>query len=139
MKDTTVFLIAEDDSGHFILTKRCLRNAGITNEVLRFADGEGLLDFLMGRGKLPVYDTNKDYILLLDIRMPKVDGLKILETIKSNRGWSDIPVIIVTTSEAPANISRCKTLGCDGYVTKPLGKNLIDAISAISKDRLKLS
>ena len=138
MKDTTVFLIAEDDCGHFVLAKRCLRSAGFTNEVLRFVDGEYLLDFLMGCAKGAVYDRKKDYILLLDIRMPKVDGVEILEAVKASSDWSDIPVIIVTTSDSPANIARCKALGCDGYVTKPLGKNLIDAIKAVSADKLKL-
>lgn len=132
MKNTTVFLIAEDDPGHFVLARRCLRNAGMTNEVLRFVDGEDLLDFLRARTEGAVYDRNTDYILLLDIRMPKVDGVEILEVVKSNGDWSNIPVIIVTTSDAPANIVRCKALGCDDYVVKPLGVNLIDAIEAVS-------
>lgn len=138
MKDTTVILIAEDDSGHFVLAKRCLRNAGFKNEVLRFVDGENLLDFLMGRTEGHVYDSRKKYILLLDIRMPKADGIEILQTVKANSDWSNIPVIIITTSDASANILRCRALGCDGYVIKPLGENLIEAIKAVSADKLKL-
>ena len=131
MKGMVVFLVAEDDSGHFALTKRCLRRGGFTNEILWFADGEELLKFLSGNGDGAVRKVGTDYVLLLDIRMPKVDGIEILERLKGDCEFGEIPVIVVTTSDAPANISRCRRLGCDEYVIKPLGKNLIKAVMGV--------
>jgi len=131
MNDAVVFLVAEDDSGHFALTKRCLRREGFANEILWFADGEELLGFLSGDGAGDVRQVGTDYVLLLDIRMPKVDGIEILERLKGDCEFADIPVIVVTTSDAPANIMRCMKLGCDGYVIKPLGRNLIKAIMSV--------
>ena len=131
MKDKAVFLVAEDDNGHYALTERCLRKAGFENEIMWFADGEELLVFLSGDGGGPVRKAGTGYVLLLDIRMPKVDGIEVLEMIKGGRKFGDIPVIVVTTSDSPANVLRCKELGCDGYVIKPLGDNLIDAVDGV--------
>ena len=131
MNDAVVFLVAEDDSGHFALTKRCLRKAGFANEILWFADGEELLFFLSGDGNGAVREIGTEYVLLLDIRMPKVDGIEILERLKGDCEFSEIPVIVVTTSDAPSNIMRCRKLGCDEYVIKPLGGNLIEAIMGV--------
>jgi len=133
MDSMRVFLVAEDDRGHFALTKRCLRRGGFTNEILWFADGEQLLSFLSGDGNADgaVREVGTEYVLLLDIRMPKVDGIEILERLKADCEFGEIPVIVVTTSDAPANVSRCMRLGCDGYVIKPLGKNLIRAVMGV--------
>lgn len=131
MKDTVAFLVAEDDSGHFALTKRCLRKAGFTNEILWFADGEELLSFLSGSSDGAVLEEGREYIMLLDIRMPKVDGIEVLETVKRDLAFVNIPVIVVSTSDAPANILRCQELGCDGYIVKPLGNNLVEAIDDV--------
>lgn len=131
MKDTVVFLVAEDDSGHFELTKRCLRKAGFANEILWFVDGEELLSFLFGDGTVNVRQVGTEYMLLLDIRMPKVDGIETLEVVKGKSEFADMPVIIITTSDSHANVVRCRELGCDGYVVKPLGDNLIDAVEDV--------
>ncbi len=135
MNSMMVFLVAEDDSGHFALTKRCLRRGGFTNEILWFADGEELLGFLSGggNGNGAVRKIGTEYVLLLDIRMPKVDGIEILERLKWGCEFAEmeIPIIVVTTSDAPVNVSRCMRLGCDGYVTKPLGENLIKAVMGV--------
>ena len=128
MTDAVVFLVAEDNGGHFALTKRCLRKAGFANEILWFADGEQLLGFLSGNGPGDVRKAGAEYVLLLDIRMPKVDGIEILERLKRDCEFAEMPVIVVTTSDSPATIMRCRQLGCDGYVIKPLGENLIEAI-----------
>jgi len=135
-----VFLVAEDDSGHFALTKRCLRRAGFTNKILWFSDGEQLLGFLSGDGDAngAVRKLGTEYVLFLDIRMPKIDGIEILERLKEGSEFGEIPVIVVTTSDSPANIKRCRKLGCDEYVTKPLGKNLVKAVmNVLSKCRTR--
>ncbi|MBW8035311.1 MAG: response regulator [Planctomycetes bacterium] len=132
MRNDIKLLLAEDDRGHYVLTKHCLKKACVENELLWFTDGEKTMNFLFARSKEPAIDHNNLYILLLDIRMPKVDGITILEKIKQDDQLKDIPVIIVTTSNSPANIGKCSRLGCIDYVVKPLGENLIDAIEKAS-------
>lgn len=131
MRNDIKLLLAEDDRGHYVLTKHCLKKANLKNELLWFNDGEKTMDFLFARSK-PGIDHNDLHILLLDIRMPKVDGITILEKIKNDGQLKNIPVIIVTTSNSPANIARCSQLGCSDYIVKPLGQNLIDAIEKTS-------
>lgn len=126
-KDVTI-LISEDDKGHFVLLKHRLRHAGIQNEIVHFADGQETLDFLNGMGSEPGMDPQRRYLLLLDIRMPKVDGIEVLKTVKQDQRFEDIPVIMVTSSDDPNNIHRCRELGSDGYIVKPLNSNSIETI-----------
>ena len=129
MKDNVVILIAEDDKGHFVLTKHCLRRGGLSNDIVWLEDGQETLDFLCGTdGNGHERESDKEYILLLDIRMPKVDGVKVLEHIKADDELKDMPVIIVTTSDSPANIEICNRLGCDGYAVKPLDESLAETV-----------
>ena len=129
MNEDAVILIAEDNRGHFILTQHCLQNAGIANETIWFTDGQYILDFLFKKNPEFKFDSGREYILLLDIRMPKVDGIKVLETIKhSGNGISNIPIIMISTSDNPAYIAHCNELGCSGYVVKPLGGDFIEAV-----------
>ena len=131
VKDVTI-LISEDDGGHFILMKHCLRNAGIDNEIVWLCDGQETLDFLYthdGQLNLPPADK---YILLLDIRMPKIDGIEILEDIKKDKRMDHLPVVIVTSSDNPDNIRRCRELGCDGYIIKPLDEEAIAMIERLA-------
>ena len=120
MKDNVVILIAEDDKGHFVLTKHCLRQGGLSNDILWLEDGQQTLDFLYGTSHNGhEREAEKEYVLLLDIRMPKVDGVRILGHVKADDELKDMPVIMVTTSDSPANIEICNRLGCDGYAVKP--------------------
>ena len=124
VKDVKI-LISEDDRGHFILMKHCLRDAGIDNEIVWLCDGQETLDFLYthdGQLNLPPADK---YILLLDIRMPKIDGIEVLADIKKDARLDHLPVVIVTSSDNPDNIRRCRELGCDGYIVKPLDEEAI--------------
>ena len=94
VKDVTI-LISEDDRGHFILMKHCLRDAGIDNEIVWLCDGQETLDFLFTRNGQPNLPVADKYILLLDIRMPKIDGIEILEEIKKDDRLDHLPVVIV--------------------------------------------
>ncbi len=131
VKDVTI-LISEDDRGHFILMKHCLRNAGIDNEIVWLCDGQETLDFIFthnGQLNLPSGDK---YILLLDIRMPKIDGIEILADIRNDDRLDHLPVVIVTSSDNPDNIRRCRSLGCDGYIVKPLDEQAIAMIEKLA-------
>jgi CheY-like chemotaxis protein len=127
MNKDVVILIAEDDIGHFLLTKRQIRNSGVSSEIIHFKDGQLVKDFLEGNC---VKDDDAKYLLLLDIRMPKIDGIEILEYVKSHPDLKDIPVVIVTTSDNPLNVLRCRHLKCDGYIVKPLDHTFVDQINS---------
>lgn len=120
MRKDGIILIAEDNEGHFELIRKNLLRAGICNEMLHFADGQETLDFLFKMSKKPEQErNNQEYILLLDIRIPKVGGFKVLEKIKQDTELKKIPVIILTVADAPHAIERCHNLGCSTYIVKP--------------------
>jgi CheY-like chemotaxis protein len=110
--------MTEDDPGHAALLTRSLRNAGLGHPVLHFSDGGAALDFLLGRGAGPHREPDGRYLLLLDIRMPRVDGLEVLRTLRASPATADLPVIVVTTTDDPRDIAACKALGCLDYVVK---------------------
>lgn len=137
MKKEGVILIAEDDEGHFELIKRSLQRAGVCNEILRFADGQETLDFLFVRGDGPKREADKEYLLLLDIRMPKIDGVEVLEKLKVDPELKKIPVIMLTTTDDPRTVERCHKLGCSVYIVKPVEYQ--DFADAVRKVGLLLS
>ena len=128
MKRDVVILIAEDDIGHFLLAKRRFRSSGISNKIIHFPDGQLVTDFLKDKC---VDDNDTSYFLLLDIRMPKIDGIEILEFVKGHPDLKQIPVVVVTTSDNPLNVLRCRQLKCDGYIVKPLDETFIDQINEV--------
>ena len=113
-------LIAEDDDGHAELIMTGLKESGVCNHMIRFIDGKETWDFISGKGKEMVLDKNKSYLLLLDIRMPKMDGIEVLERIKGNDDLKNLPVIMLTTTDDPREVEKCYALGCNIYVTKPV-------------------
>lgn len=120
MNDNVVILIAEDDDGHFSLITKNLTRAGIGNQVIQFRDGQETLDFLFGEGSGPQRVENVPYILLLDIRMPKVDGIAVLKRVKEDASLSRMPVVMLTTTDDPEEVDLCHSLGCSMYIAKPV-------------------
>ena len=116
----TVILVAEDDAGHFELVKKNLWLSCVDNEILHFKDGQDLVDFLFCKGNGPKLDRGKRYILLLDIRMPKIDGREVLQLMKSDERLCMIPVIMLTTTDDAKEIDCCYDLGCSFYMVKPV-------------------
>lgn len=114
-------LLAEDDDGHAELILDNLREAGLTNPMIRFADGQAVLDFLMGTPDTPqTRSGNVAYLLLLDIRMPKLDGVEVLRQLKADPELKRLPVIMLTTTDDPREVEHCYNLGCSCYITKPV-------------------
>lgn len=120
MKKEVVILIAEDDDGHASLIRRNLRRAGVSNDLVHFRDGQEVLDFLFRAGEGPHRKAHTPYLLLLDIRMPRVSGAEVLEQIKKDSELNKLPVIMVSTTDDPREIEKCHRLGCNSYVTKPI-------------------
>ena len=96
-----VIVTAEDDEGHALLIKKNLRRAGLSNEILHFMDGKETLDFLFSEEIEAKRHEGTCYLLLLDIRMPKVDGIEVLRRIKSTPALKRMPVIMITTTDDP--------------------------------------
>ncbi len=120
MNKEIVIMLAEDDEGHAQLIIHNLRKAGIVNEILHFTDGEKTLNYLFRKGNTPYRDSEISYILLLDIRMPKVDGMEVLRQVKQDDIMSNFPVIMVTTTDEPGIVKKCYDMGCTHYVVKPI-------------------
>ncbi len=120
-KNEVTILIAEDDDGHAELIIDNLRDAGLTNEIIRFVDGQEAMDFLNGgQGAPQVRQSGKAYLLLLDIRMPRVDGVEVLRRVKADPALHKIPIIMLTTTDDPREVKNCYELGCSCYITKPV-------------------
>ena len=120
MKKEADILIAEDNKEHFELIRKNLLRAGVCNEILHFADGQGILNFLFDMEKGLGGENNfHEYILLLNLNLPKVDGVKVLEKIKQDTQLKKIHVIILTATDDQDTIDRCYNLGCSTYIVKP--------------------
>ena len=115
-----IILIAEDDAGHARLIEKNLARASLSNTMIRFKNGQEILDFLFARGSGPKREANKSYLLLLDIRMPKVDGVEVLRQIKADPELRKLPTIMLTTTDDPREVDRCHALGCGNYIVKPV-------------------
>ena len=102
-------LIADDDAGHSRLIEKNLQRLNLHNTILRFENGQDILDFLFRKGKGPKRTTNTAYLLLLDIRMLKADA-----------DLRKLPVIMLTTTDDPREVARCHSLGCNNYIVKPV-------------------
>jgi CheY-like chemotaxis protein len=113
-------LLAEDDDGHADLIIDLLREVGVKNPLVRFRDGQEVLDHLRdanGRTKL---ENGHRYLLLLDIRMPRVNGVEVLRQMKAHPDWREIPVMMLTTTDDPREVQHCYEYGCNCYITKPV-------------------
>jgi len=120
MNKEVIILIAEDDEGHAELIRKNLARSGIASTVVHFKDGQEAHDFLFRRGDGPHRESGKAYVLLLDIRMPKMDGTELLKLIKADPELRKMPVIMITTTDDPQEVAHCHELGCSSYIAKPV-------------------
>jgi len=116
-----IIVITDDDDGHAELIKEGLQNSGVSNPMIRFSHGEELWEFLKGKKVHDCYfDCTKAYLLLLDINMPRMDGVEVLRRMKADEQLREIPVMILTTTDDPREVEKCYRLGCNVYITKPV-------------------
>ena len=115
-----VILIAEDDDGHAELIKEGLEESGVCNKIIRFSNGEEIWNFLARSGGKTERDKDKSYLVLLDINMPKMDGVEVLRRMKANGELKEIPVMMLTTTDDPREVEACYRIGCNFYITKPV-------------------
>lgn len=116
MNAQPTILIVDDDEGHAILIRENLEAAGLSNRIRHFRDGQAILDFFFKDHPAP----GDAFLVLLDIRMPKIDGIEVLRRIKADPGLRKLPVIMLTTTDDSREIVRCHDLGCNVYMQKPV-------------------
>jgi DNA-binding response OmpR family regulator len=118
MNKPVTILMIEDDEGHARLIERNIRRAGVRNEILHFSDGASTFAHLKELEKEPADAT--PILVLLDLNLPDVSGIDILEYLKNDGHLRVAPVIVLTTTDDEAEIKRCYDLGCNVYITKPV-------------------
>jgi CheY-like chemotaxis protein len=131
--DEVEILLVEDNPTDAELTMRALKRKNLINKLVWVKDGAEALDFLFAKGTYS--DRNVDdlpKLILLDLRMPKVDGLEVLHEIKANEKTKRIPVVILTSSKEDRDIVESYKLGVNSYVSKPVEfDEFIDAVSTM--------
>lgn len=125
--EPVTILLAEDDDGHALLVERHLRRAGFTHHIDRVCDGQEALEYLFGTGSHAGRAPNGPLIVLLDIRMPRVDGVEVLRRLRASPVTMGLPVLMLTTTDNPDEVTRCYQLGCSLYVTKPVSYDDLSA------------
>jgi CheY-like chemotaxis protein len=113
-------LLAEDDLGHARLIQRNLERVGLVNRVHHVTDGQYAIDFLYRRGDFKDRPVEAPLLAILDVKMPRLDGVEVLRRIKSDPDLETMPVIMLTTTDDPREVERCYELGCNVYITKPV-------------------
>jgi CheY-like chemotaxis protein len=119
--DAPVVLLVEDNPHHAELIFRLLRNCRIAHRFHHVSDGEAALDYLLRRGVYVdqlLYPT--PHLVLLDLRLPKVDGLEVLEQVKSSEDLRSLPVVVVSSSEADRDIAAAYRQHANSYLVKPI-------------------
>jgi CheY-like chemotaxis protein len=113
-------LIVDDSPNDVELTIKALTKNNLANEIVVAEDGEEALDFLFRRGKFSGRDNIKPAVIIMDIKMPKVDGIEVLKHIRSNPEYKLIPVIMLTSSGEVKDLIESYRLGANAYVVKPV-------------------
>lgn len=113
-------IMVEDDEGHARLIEKNIRRAGVNNEIIAFADGVSVLEYLMGPDGTGQISAYKQLLVLLDLNLPDMTGVDILKAIKENAHLKRSPVVILTTTDDSREIQACYDLGANVYITKPV-------------------
>jgi two-component system, response regulator len=130
---THPILLVEDNADDEELTLRALKKNNIHNEVVVARDGEQALDYLFGTGAYAGRDlTMMPQLILLDLKLPKIDGLQVLQRLRADRRTSLLPVVILTSSKEQQDLMRGYSLGANSYVRKPVDfGQFIDAVKQL--------
>ncbi len=130
--DPLTILLVEDNPDHAELVKRNLAEFKVANNIHHVGDGEAALDYVCGRG---AYADRTTYprpdLVLLDLRLPRIDGLEVLKEIKNDKALHTIPVVILTTSDGERDMAMAYEYHANSYVTKPVD---FDSFAQLMKD-----
>lgn len=129
-----IILLVEDNEYDEMLTIQALKDNNIINEIVVARDGVEALDFLFGKGGYEGRDVNQlPQVVLLDLNLPKIDGLQVLEKIRANKITKFVPVIILTSSKEEQDVIKTYRLGVNSFIRKPVDfGQFIDAVKKLS-------
>ncbi len=132
-KDAIEVLLVEDNPTDAELTLRALRGKGLRNNFVVARDGQEALDCLFAQGAYADRNMGESpKLVLLDLRLPKIDGIEVLRKIKSDERTKMIPVVVLTSSRQEPDIEKCYQLGANSYIVKPVDfDKLVEAVSAL--------
>ena len=120
-KQSIVIMLVEDDEAHRLLIRENHRAGGIVNEMVELTVGQEALDYLQRRGRYKdPASAPRPGLILLDIKMPKLDGFTVLEAVKNDPKLRVIPVLMLTSTDDQTEVNRCYVLGANSYVVKPI-------------------
>ncbi len=119
-EQAVTIILAEDNAGHARLIEKNLRRANLANRIIKFEDGQQLVNCLFGEASYKPGYCPPALLILLDLNLPGLNGYQVLERMKNDRRTRHVPVVILTTTEDPHEIARCYELGCNIYITKPV-------------------
>lgn len=115
-------LLVEDNLDDAELTIRALKKNNLLNNLLHVKDGAEALDFLLCKGKYAARNSEiKPKVILLDLNMPKISGIEVLQKIKTNERTKAIPVVVLTSSKESPDVQACYQLGANSFIVKPVG------------------
>ena len=122
MGEPVLVMLVEDNVDHAELVIRTMEDHRIANKIIHFPDGQIALDYLLRRGSYETPETSpRPHLILLDLRLPRVDGLEVLRVIKELDETKNIPVVILTTSDAEKDMMRAYNNHVNSYLVKPVG------------------
>jgi CheY-like chemotaxis protein len=120
--EPVLVMLVEDNVDHAELVLRALAEHHVANRIHHFLDGQSALDYLFRRGEYADPATSpRPHVILLDLRLPRVDGLEVLKIVKETDDLRQIPVVVLTTSEAERDIARAYNHHVNSYLVKPIG------------------
>ena len=120
MTELKRILLAEDNANDVELTLSALADSNLANEVVVARDGAEALDYLFRRGRFAERPAGNPAVVLLDLKMPKVDGLEVLRQVKADPELRTIPIVVLTSSREEVDLVRSYKLGANAYVVKPV-------------------
>jgi len=131
-------LLVEDNEDDVIITRRAIEKGGIRNRLYVVPDGEEALNFLRKEGKYK--DVPRPGLVLLDLKMPKIDGFEVLKQVKNDNDLKFIPIVVLTSSGRDEDVRRAYTLGCNSYLVKPEKfEKLTETVMEIDQYWLRIS
>ncbi len=128
-----LILLAEDNPDDILLTQRAFKKSKVANELFIVKDGQEVLDFLFAEGKYDGRDTSiMPEVILLDLKMPRMDGLEVLKRIREDLRTKHLPVVVLTTSKEENDIVQSYCLGANSYINKPVDfDQFVDAVKQL--------
>jgi len=133
MSEPKSILLAEDNPLDAEMTVTALRQHSLVNDIVPVGDGEQALDYLYARGAFKGRTTGNPVLILLDLKMPRVDGLEVVRQIKEDPNLQPIPVVMLTSSREESDLVRSYKLGINAYVVKPVEfPKFVEAVKQLS-------